>query len=89
MEKSTNASLDEWIFRLQKVQAMKSPSKRNQNRLHQMASQNLVAMEGKWICHGDDLAALAHDVEHNWFDVFLEDMLNKISRRTLLVSRVF
>ena len=67
---------------------MKSPSKRNQNRLYQMAYQNFVAME-EWICHGDDLATLAHDVEYNWFNVFLEDMLNKISRRTLLVSRVF
>ena len=81
MEIFTNASLDEWMFRLQRF--------RNQNSLYQMACRNLVAMEGEWICHGDDLAALAHDVEHNWFNVFLEDVPNKISRRTLLVSRVF
>ena len=50
-----------------------------------MASQNLVAMEGEWILQGDDLVALAHDGEHNWFNVFLEDVLNRISRKMLLV----
>ena len=50
-----------------------------------MASQNLVAMEGEWILQGDDLVALAHDGEHNWFNVFLEDVLNKFSRKLLLV----
>ena len=64
---------------------MKRPSKRNQSSLYQMASQNLVAMEGEWILQGDDLVALAHDGEHNWFNVFLEDVLNKFSRKLLLV----
>ncbi len=64
---------------------MKRPSKRNQSSLYQMASQNLVAMEGEWILQGDDLVALAHDGEHNWFNVFLEDILNKFSRKMLLV----
>ena len=64
---------------------MKRPSKRNQSSLYQMASQNLVAMEGEWILQGDDLVALAHDGEHNWFNVFLEDVLNKFSRKMLLV----
>ena len=73
------------MFRLQRVQAMKRPSKRNQSSLYQMASQNLVAMEGEWILQGDDLVALAHDGEHNWFNVFLEDVLNRFSRKTLLV----
>ena len=50
-----------------------------------MASQNLVAMEGEWILQGDGLVALAHDGEHNWFNVFLEDVLNRISRKMLLV----
>ena len=50
-----------------------------------MASQNLVAMEGEWILQGDDLVALAHDGEHNWFNVFLEDVLNRFSRKMLLV----
>ena len=73
------------MFRLQRVQAMKRPSKRNQSSLYQMASQNLVAMEGEWILQGDDLVALAHDGEHNWFNVFLEDVLNRFSRKMLLV----
>lgn len=50
-----------------------------------MASQNLIAMESEWILQGDDLVALAHDGEHNWFNVFLEDVLNRFSRNMLLV----
>ena len=64
---------------------MKRPSKRKQSSLFLMASQNLVAMEGEWILQDDDLVALAHDGEHNWFNVFLEDVLNRVSTKMLLV----
>lgn len=43
-------------------------------------------MEGQWIRQHDDLAALAHDSEHDWFNVWLETKLNRLSRNILLVS---
>jgi len=74
------------MLRLQKVQAIKRPSKRNQGSLYQMVTQNIVYGEGKWICRSDDLAALAHGAEHGWFNVKLENWLGKLSREKMLVS---
>lgn len=42
--------------------------------------------ETRWVRRSEDLAALAPDAEHGWFNDFLEDMLNRISKKTLVVS---
>ena len=42
--------------------------------------------ETQWIHHGPDLAAVAHDHEYGWFQILLEDTLNRISRRFTKVS---
>lgn len=52
-----------------------------------MGASNIVSVEAQWIRRSDDLAALAPDADHGWFNVYLEDILNKLSRKTLLVSR--
>lgn len=39
------------------------------------------------MCYGPDLAALGHGAEHGWFNSFLEDSLNAISRRLTAVSQ--
>lgn len=59
---------------------------RNQASLYQRLLQNLVVTEVKWARHTEDLAALAPDAEHGWFNDFLEDMLSKISKKALVVS---
>ena len=46
-------------------------------------------MESAWIRHGPDLIAVAQDQEHGWFNGFLEDTLNKISRKATVVSTAF
>lgn len=77
------------MFRLRDVQAIRRPSKRNQGSVYQeMASDasNIVDGEAQWIRRSDDLAALSPDADHGWFNVWLEDVLNKFSRETLLVS---
>ncbi|KAL2042162.1 hypothetical protein N7G274_005350 [Stereocaulon virgatum] len=75
---------DELLFQLQKLQAMKQPSKRSQNSLYQMSIQNIVEKETAWVCQREDLIALAQGAEHGWFNAFLEDFLNIISRKALL-----
>ena len=44
--------------------------------------------EGNWIYRSDDLAAISDDVEHGWFNGFVEDILSATSRRGLLVSEL-
>ena len=77
--------LDDMLFRLQKLYAIKRPTKKNQSSIYQATTQNLVDMESYWPCRTDDLAALAPDVEHGWFNDFLEDMLSKVPKRVLTV----
>ena len=77
--------LDDMLFRLQKLYAIKRPTKKNQNSIYQATTQNLVDMESYWPCQTGDLAALAPDAEHGWFNGFLEDILNKIPKRVLKV----
>ena len=77
--------LDDMLFRLQKLHAIKRPTKQNQNSVYQFTTQNLVDMETYWPCRTDDLAALAPDAEHGWFNGLLEDLLAKIPKRILIV----
>ena len=78
-------SLDDMLFRLQKLHAIKRPTKQNQSSIYQATTQNLVDMETYWPCRTDDLAALAPDAEHGWFNGFLEYMLAKVPKRILTV----
>ena len=76
---------DELMFCMQRLQAVGKPSKQHQNAVYGMVTQNIPGSETLWMRRVDDLAALASGAEHGWFNVFLEKMLNKISRRALLV----
>lgn len=80
--------LDESLLRMQKIQAMKRPSKRNQTSLANFISNtgSQALDESDWIRVRMDLAAVAHDQEHGWLIGFLEDILLKISRRAAIVS---
>ena len=51
-------------------------------------SANIDSVETYWIRHSDDLAAVAKDAEHGWFNVFLERLLNWFSRDMMLVSQL-
>lgn len=78
---------DELLFRLRDVQALKRPSERNQGSLYQEVKRSIVDAENEWILQSDDLAAVAQDAEHGWFNVALESFLNSLSRKALFVSR--
>ncbi|KAI4146277.1 MAG: hypothetical protein L6R39_003517 [Caloplaca ligustica] len=73
---------DEQLLHLQQIQAIKPPTVRNQNTLYRLIRKNecLVNEETEWIYRGEDLAALAHGPEYGWFNGFLEDTMNAISR---------
>jgi len=45
--------------------------------------------ETQWIHQGPDLAAVVDDHEYGWFQILLEDILNKTSRRFTKVSDNF
>ena len=49
-------------------------------------TQSLVCSETEWIRQRQDLAAVGHEAEYGWFNGFVEDVLNKVSTRLLLVS---
>lgn len=82
--KETLGEYDEILFRLQKLHAIKRPTMRHQAGLYQKLCKNLVTTETKWARHIGDLAALAPDAEHGWFNDFLEDILSKISKKALV-----
>ncbi len=56
---------DEILFRMQKKQAMKRPTKRNQNSVYNLinTSKSMGSSEALWIRQWDDLAALSHDTD--------------------------
>ncbi|KAL8919010.1 MAG: hypothetical protein Q9172_005165 [Xanthocarpia lactea] len=74
---------DEHLLRYQKVQAIRRPTIRNQASLYNFVqnTQSLIEPEYRWIREGMDLAAVAREEEHGWFNGFLEDNLNRISRK--------
>lgn len=78
---------DELLFRLQKKQAIKRPTKRNQNSLYNLidTSESLLQSESEWIQQSDDLLALARDADYGWFNSRLEDILRTLSRKLTLV----
>ncbi|KAL8762771.1 MAG: hypothetical protein Q9184_001311 [Pyrenodesmia sp. 2 TL-2023] len=73
---------DEVLLRLKQIHAIKRPTVRNQNSLYNLIWNNrcLVNEETDWIYRGEDLAALASYSEHGWFNGFVEDTMNMISR---------
>lgn len=82
---------DEILFWTQKMQAIKKPSKRNQNSIYNLitTTRSISSGEDLWIRHWDDLAALAHDTEHGWFHGAVEDLLRASSPRITLVRLFF
>ena len=80
--------LDESLLRMQKIQAIRRPSKRSQksvaNFIYNTGSQ--AVEESDWIRIGPDLAAVAHDQEHGWLIGFIEDTLMRISKNGAMVS---
>ena len=84
----TDALADELLLRMQKIQGIRRPTKRSQSNLSNLISntQSLVSDESDWIRCGPDLAALGRGAEHGWLNTFLEDMLNKISRKVTVAS---
>ena len=73
---------------MQKIQAIKRPTERSQSNLSNLIcnTQSLVSDESDWVRCGPDLAALGRGSEHGWLNTFLEDTLNKISRRFTMAS---
>ncbi len=59
---------------------------RAQASVYQRVCKNLIASETTWVGRSEDQAALAPDAVHRWFNDFLEDTLNKISKKALIVS---
>ncbi|KAL9021936.1 MAG: hypothetical protein Q9185_000807 [Variospora sp. 1 TL-2023] len=72
---------DEVLLHLQQIQAIRRPTARNQASLFRIMWNNklLVHEEMEWISRREDLAALARDSEHGWFNGFIEDTLHAIS----------
>ena len=68
---------------MQKIQALKRPTKRTQRNVYNlvMNSENLVLEESEWIREGPDLAALGYSGDHGWLNTMVEDVFNMISRR--------
>lgn len=85
------AEYDETLFRMQKKQAIRKPTKRNQNSVYNLitTSKSIGSSESVWIRQWDDLAALAHDTECGWFSGFIEDTLRVISPKITLVGNLF
>lgn len=88
--KAKIAEYDELLFRLQRKQAIKTPTKRNQNSLYNLVhvSGSMSSTEADWIKQWDDLAALAHDTENGWFKGFLEDTLRAVSPKISMVCKM-
>ncbi|KAI4279433.1 MAG: hypothetical protein LQ337_000244 [Flavoplaca oasis] len=78
---------DEHLLRFQKIQAIRRPTLRNQTSLYNFiyGTRSIVTSEARWIREGADLAAVAREEEHGWFNGFLEDTLKKISPKVTQV----
>ena len=86
--KPADAFPDEGLLRLHKKQAIRKPTKRNQNSVYNAIhnSKSMTSGEALWIRDRDDLLALAKDAEHGWFNGILEDTLRKLSPKITLVG---
>ncbi|KAL8701092.1 MAG: hypothetical protein Q9224_000662 [Gallowayella concinna] len=80
---------DQHLLRYQKVQAMRRPTIRNQASLYRFvrATASLVEPEYRWIREGIDLAAVARDQEHGWFNGFLADNVFNFNRFSRTVTQ--
>lgn len=54
------------MFHIQRVQAIRRPTKTHQNALYGQITHNIAWAEHKWICQYDDLAALSSDTEQDF-----------------------
>ena len=63
---------------------------RAQSNVHNLINntQSLVGSEADWICQGPDLAAVGCGTEHGWLNTLLEDALNWLPTRVILVSLI-
>ena len=79
---------DKYFLRLHQMQAVRTPTKRNQNSVYNFIedTQSQVTSEAEWIRQRADLAAVGHGAEHGWFNGFIEDILNTVSPRLSMVS---
>ena len=86
-----DTAVDELLLRVKKIESMRRPSPRAQSTLFNLIhnTESLVADETEFIHYSPDLAALIPGDEHGWFNSFLEDTLNLISRRLTKVPRSF
>ncbi|CAD6583884.1 MAG: hypothetical protein ASARMPRED_001538 [Alectoria sarmentosa] len=67
--KTKLAEYDDLVFRLQKKNTMKSPTRGNQSSVMRRACTDLVLMEADWTFRTEDLVALADDAaEQSWFN---------------------
>ena len=84
----TYRTIGDLIFRLQKLDAVRRPTERNQTSVYNIISKTGVqAMdESGWIRRGPDLAAIAHDAEYGWLNGLVETALMKFSRTLTKVS---
>lgn len=84
---------DELLLQMQKVQAIKRPSRRYQNSVSAFINNmqpngyaSIMRHEAEWIRRSDDLASISLDSEYGWLNTFVEDSLNltRLSRKLLL-----
>ncbi|KAL2042159.1 hypothetical protein N7G274_005347 [Stereocaulon virgatum] len=77
------AQYDKALLRTQQIQAMKRPTERAQRNLYHLVNntQSLVDNESQWTAQGVDLAALGRGPEYGWLNTFLEDSMNRVSKR--------
>lgn len=70
------------------IQAIRRPTSRNHNSQFRLIWNHKwqVHNEMEWIYRREDLAALARDSEHGWFNGFVKDGLHMISRKMTMVS---
>ena len=79
---------DKYFLRLHQMQAIRTPTKRNQNSVFNFlrCSESQISCESEWIRQREDLASLGHGAEHGWFSGVVEDILLKVSPMLTLVS---
>ena len=86
----SNARTDEFLLRTQQINAIEIPTKRNQNSLHNFMNEGdstIMASEKDWVTEREDLAALSHNAERGQVNAWLEEVLNHLCPRLLLVRR--
>ena len=73
---------DDVIFQLQRLDAIKWPTERNQTSVFNIIAKTGVQTfdESGWIKQGSDLTAVVHDAEYEWLNGLVKGILKKISR---------